>query len=164
MLALIVLVLCILLGFALVLFGLPGTYVIVIGALLYNLIAWSVEISWGTTAVLLVLALIGELFDVIASGIAVKKYGSSFTGMIGAVIGGIVGSIVGVPIPVIGSVIGLFLGGFIGAFVFELIRYRNMKKAWNAGVGSFVGRITSIFIKIVLALIMVLIIMAAVWY
>lgn len=154
----VLLAMLILLGLGLVVFGLPGTFIILLGAVIYDVVTWSWDISGTTLLILLGIAVLGEIFDVIASGIAVKKSGSSFIGVLGAVIGGIIGGIIGVPIPILGSVIGVFIGAFLGAFTFELLHYRNFKKAWHAGAAAFVGRLVSIFFKLALSVIMIIMI------
>lgn len=154
------LVLFALAGIIIVLFGLPGTFVILLGAGLYDLISWSMTISWQTLLILLVLAGLGELFDVVVGGIAARRFGSSSWGTAGAIVGAIVGGFIGVPVFIIGSVIGMFIGGFMGAFAVELVHYRSLSKAWKAGIGAFAGRVLSIFVKLELAVIMLAIIVA----
>jgi len=162
--ALIVLILFILAAFILVFFGMPGTFLILIGALIYNLITWSWSIGWTALIILLVLALLGELFDVVASAVTARHFGSSWVGVFGAVLGGIAGTVIGVPVPVLGSVLGLFIGAFVGATLFELVRQRSVRKGLRAGVGAFVGRITSIFVKLALAVMMLFVAIGGVVY
>ncbi|MBI4144888.1 DUF456 domain-containing protein [Candidatus Woesearchaeota archaeon] len=154
------LVLFALAGIVIVLFGLPGTFVILFGAALYDLISWSMAISWQTLLILLVLAGLGELFDVVVGGIAARRFGSSNIGTVGAIVGAIIGGIVGVPVFVVGSLLGMFLGAFVGAFAVELLHYRSFGKAFKAGIGAFAGKVLSIFVKLELAVIMLAIIMA----
>ncbi|HSU72721.1 MAG TPA: DUF456 domain-containing protein [Candidatus Binatia bacterium] len=163
-LGLIVLALIVVLGLILILFGLPGTIIIAVAPLFYDLVTWSLDISIATVAALVGIALLGELFDVVASGIAVKQSGTSSIGVLGAVLGGVIGGAVGLPIPIIGSIAGIFFGAFLGAFAFELIHYHDVEKAWRAGKAAFVGRLVSTFVKLALAAVMVVMLIIALWW
>src|SRR5205823_3073043 len=73
-------------------------------------------------AIVIALALLGELFELwFGYGLA-RRYGGSKRAGWGALIGGLVGAIVGVPVPIIGSVIGGFVGAFAGATLLEYSR------------------------------------------
>jgi uncharacterized protein YqgC (DUF456 family) len=108
-------------------------------------------------AIVLALALVGELIESWLGFRFAKRYGGSSRSGWGALIGGIVGAIIGVPIPVIGSVIGAFLGSFIGAALFEYSASRQLGVATRAGWGSVVGRAAAAAVKIALGLVIAVI-------
>ena len=75
-----------------------------------------------------------------------KRFGGSKYGVIGTSVGLVVGIIA--PIPG-----GIIIGPFFGALIGELINKATLDKALKAAFGSFLGLITSTFIKFVIALI-----------
>ena len=86
------------------------------------------------------------LLDYIIPAIGTKRFGGTKYGMIGTTIGLIVGLIS--PIPG-----GIIIGPFIGALIGELINKSDSKTATKAAFGSFIGFLTSTFIKFVVAII-----------
>lgn len=86
------------------------------------------------------------LLDYIIPAIGTKRFGGTKYGMIGTTIGLIVGLIA--PIPG-----GIIIGPFVGALIGELINKSDSKTATRAAFGSFIGFLTSTFIKFVVAVI-----------
>ncbi|MFN8345908.1 MAG: DUF456 domain-containing protein [Spirosomataceae bacterium] len=78
----------------------------------------------------------------------IKKFGGSSYGTWGSTIGLLLGFFV---IPAL----GIFLGAFLGALIGELIGGMEINKALKAAVGSFLGFVTSIFMKVILCLVMI---------
>lgn len=161
--ALTLLALLCLLGLVITPLGLPGTFVILAAALLYNLIHWAMAISLWVLVLLLCLALLGEILEYGLSVRMASRRGASNAAIAGALIGGLVGAFAGIPVPVLGSIIGLFLGVFIGAFLLELIFKKDVPRAFRAAVGAFYGRAGAILVKTVIGLAMMIIIAAAVF-
>lgn len=155
--ATVVLVLFCLAGIVLVPLGMPGTFVILAGAVIYNLIKWSMAVSVAVLAGLLVLALAGEVLEYILGIKLAEKRGTSRPAVIGAIIGGIVGTFAGVPVPVLGSLIGLFAGVFLGAFLVEFIRKNDPAAAFNSATGAFYGRLGAVFAKTLIGVAMIII-------
>lgn len=153
-----------LLGLVLVALHLPGTFVIVAGAALYNLITWSWSVSLQTLFILLGIALLAELIEFLFSLWGAKKFKMSRWATAGFIAGLIVGAIVGLPIPIFGSVLGMLLGSFLGAFIFSYAEKHDFKKSLKAGIGAFVTGISSIILKLALAVVMVVIFFLALFY
>ena len=86
------------------------------------------------------------LLDYIIPAIGTKRFGGSRYGVIGTSIGLVVGLLA--PIPG-----GIIIGPFIGALIGELINKSDTKTATKAAFGSFIGFLTSTFIKFVVAII-----------
>ena len=156
--------------------GLPGTWVMVlIGVLLAWLppTDWIIYISWGNVAVLVGLALFGELIEFVASAAGVGKLGGSRRAATYAIIGSMVGALSGmfiglpIPIPVIGSLIGsvLFgaLGAALGAFLGERTIGKNIDGSMKIGVAAFVGRIFGTVGKALCAAVMAVFLIALCW-
>jgi uncharacterized protein YqgC (DUF456 family) len=156
-LAIVILVLGLVTGLVLVPLGLPGLWVMVGALLAYGWLTDFRSLSVALIAIVLALALVGELIESWLGFRFAKRYGGSSRSGWGALIGGIVGAIIGVPIPVIGSVIGAFLGSFIGAALFEYSASRQLGVATRAGWGSVVGRAAAAAVKIALGLVIAVI-------
>ena len=92
------------------------------------------------------IALFIWLLDYVIPAIGTKRFGGTRYGMIGTTIGLVVGLIA--PIPG-----GIIIGPFIGALIGELLNKNDTKAATKAAFGSFIGFLTSTFIKFVVAVI-----------
>ena len=157
MLAIALLILGIVAGLVLIPLGLPGLWVMVGALLLYGWLTDFRSLSVALIAIVLGLALVGEIIESWLGFRFAKRYGGSNRSGWGALIGGIVGAIVGVPVPVIGSVIGAFLGSFLGAALFEYSTSRRLDVATRAGWGSVVGRAAAAAAKIALGVVIAVI-------
>lgn len=101
---------------------------------------------WTIQTVILIALLIA---DYAVSALGVKKYGGKKASVIGSTIGIIFGPFV---IPAFGLIIGPFLGAVIG----ELITGTKFKQSLLIGWGSLIGLFSSIVVKIILQLVMIL--------
>jgi hypothetical protein len=135
-------------GLLLIPFGLPGLWVIVLGVLGYGWLTDFRSVGMGIIALVVGLALLGEVIESWLGFRFARRYGGSSRAGWGALIGGLVGAIVGVPVPVIGSVIGGFVGAFAGAALFEYTRARHAETAAKAGWGAVLGRAAAAALKI----------------
>ena len=147
------LALCCIIGLLLVPLGLPGLWLMVIGVVGYGWLTGFSSIGVATIAIVIGLALLGELLEAwVGFGLA-RRYGGSSRAGWGALVGGIVGALVGVPVPIIGSVIGAFVGSFAGAAVFEYSLSRIPGTAMRAGWGAILGRAVAAATKMGLGLV-----------
>jgi uncharacterized protein len=138
-------------GLLLVPFGLPGTWVQVLGVVGYGFATDFQTVGWATITIVLVLAAAGEVVEFTLGGRYARKYGGSRRAAWGAILGGIVGAFMGVPLPVIGSIIGAFVGAFAGAALMEYTRSPEIRAALRVGWGAFVGRMVAIAAKSAIA-------------
>jgi uncharacterized protein YqgC (DUF456 family) len=144
-------------GLVLVPLGLPGLWVMVGALLVYGWLTDFRSVSVVMIAIVLVLALAGEIIETWLGFQFAKRYGGSSRSGWGALIGGIAGAIIGVPVAGIGSVIGAFLGSFLGAALFEFTVSRRLGVATRAGWGSVVGRAAAAAAKIALGVVIAVI-------
>ncbi|MGQ0646953.1 MAG: DUF456 family protein [Gemmatimonadaceae bacterium] len=128
--------------------GLPGLWVMIGAALVYDWLVPAASFGWVTLGVALTLAVIAEVLEFTLSAKYTRKYGGSSRAGWGAIAGGIVGSIVGFPVPIIGPVIGAFIGAFIGALVLEFTRQEATgQSATRVATGALIGRVAAAAVK-----------------
>jgi uncharacterized protein with FMN-binding domain len=156
-LALVVLVIFSLVGFAAVFFTTFGTLIIMIGALLYALMTEFAVINFKTLVILFALYLFGEIIEYIAIVLGVKKLGASNAAIAGAIIGGILGAAIGAAFFGVGLILGAFLGIFLGAFLVELALKKDVMGSLKAGAGGVLGRLGSVIVKVIIAIAMFII-------
>ena len=142
-----------------VLLTLPGTWMMVLMAMLLNVTMEDNMFSWWTIGIALAIAVIGELLELVAGGAGAKAMGASKRSILASVLGGVVGAILGtflLPIPIIGTILGSALGAGIGAVVFEftIADRRDLKHLRGIGTGAFTGRLLATVLKAVVALVM----------
>ena len=137
-----------LVGISLHIFGMPGNFVVLLGAILASFITGWEAIPLLTIMILSGIVVAGEVLDLILSSLLAKGGGASFAGIIGGIIGGFAGAIVGFPLPVVGNVAGAFAGAFLGSVLFEWFYRGELKKAFRAGSLVLLGRLISSPLKI----------------
>lgn len=141
--------------------GLPGLWVMLGAALLYNVLLPAGGIGWVTLIGCAVLVVIAEVLEFTLGARYTKKYGGSRRAGWGSIIGGIAGAIVGVPVPVIGSVIGAFVGAFAGALVGEFTVPRESRgDLTRVATGAVVGRAVAAALKTGIGVVVVVWILA----
>ena len=87
-----------LLGIAVIPFGIAGTFIIVADAFIYGLITgFDHKITLPFVGLLLAIAILVELIEELLSGIMAKKFGGSKWAMVGAIAGGFFGAVIGTP-------------------------------------------------------------------
>ena len=139
-------------------FGFPGNFIILAASLLLSWYGGFKEVTITVIALLLGLALLGELVEFILGVLGAKKYKSSNKAIIGSIVFGIIGGILGIPFFLgIGAVIGAFLGAFFGAFLVEFMLEKNVDRAMKSGWGAFIGRLAGTFFKGAIGIAMIVI-------
>jgi uncharacterized protein len=150
-------------GLLLVPLGLPGIWLIVGAAAVYNPLTKSEAIGTWTIVGVLVLATIAEVIEFTLAARYTRQYGGSKRAGWGAILGGMIGAIVGVPVPVIGSVIGAFVGSFVGALLAEWSRGTRTRAATRVATGALLGRVAATAAKIGIGFVMAVWVIAAAW-
>lgn len=134
---------------------LPGPFTSWVGLLTLYLIP-EIEVSTVTLIITLIIAVLIWILDYIIPALGTKKFGGTKAGMIGTSVGLIIGLLA--PIPG-----GIIVGPFVGAFAGELINKADSKTALKAAFGSFLGFLTSAFIKFVVAVIYLGLFISKMW-
>jgi uncharacterized protein YqgC (DUF456 family) len=160
------LVLACLLGTALTALRLPGTWLILVCALLY---AWHEGWPAGTGLLLGLLcgaAVIGEIVEMLASLILARRGGASRYASWGGVAGGVLGAIFLsflIPVFPIGTMAGALMGCFLGAAAVELAARRQLAQGTRVGFMSAIGFAIGMAAKVGLVVVMSAILLASAW-
>ena len=155
----------------------PGNWLIVLMAGLCLGLApetGMVHIGWASFTAILIIAVLGELFEFAASALGANRLGGSKRGALLAIVGSITGAIVGfffgsiIPIPIVGSVLASLLLGGGGAFVGTLAGERWAGKDWDAslkiGSAAFWGRLLGTVGKAVCGSVACALFLLALWF
>jgi uncharacterized protein YqgC (DUF456 family) len=134
---------------------LPGTPLILAGALVYAIATDFTPVGVGRLVVLGVLAVVGFVLAHAASALGVRGAGGSRWSMVGALAGAILGLLV--------PPFGLLIGPLLGAIAVELWRTHRLVDSVRAGVGAVVGLVAGIVAHIALAFTMVALFAWWVW-
>ncbi|MEO8602965.1 MAG: DUF456 family protein [bacterium] len=147
--------------FALV-FGLPGTVLIVLFAMLYGWATGFVAVQWSTIGWLALLAVVAEGLEFFAGAAGAVGARPSRRVTIGAIGGAFVGAILGAPILFgIGALLGALAGAFIGAAVAVRSEGGSLDESLTTGMAALRGRLLGFIVKSALAVVMVVIVMIA---
>src|SRR5689334_20184212 len=134
---------------------LPGTTIILAGAIIHRLMLGADKsIGWTGISILVLLTLISYGLEFVSGYFGAKYFGATRWGTIGALIGGVVGLVFGI--------VGIFVGPIIGALVGEFIAGKRLINAGRAGWGTLLGTIGGMVSKLVIGLVMILIFEASV--
>ena len=127
---------------------LPGTTIILAGAIIHRLMLGADKsISWRVIAVLVLLTLATYALDFLSGYFGARYFGATKWGTFGAIIGMLIGLFFGL--------IGLFVGPVIGAITGEFIAGKKMIDAGRAGWGSLLGNLGGMAAKLLIALVMI---------
>ena len=151
--SLLLLIITSLAGLLIIPFGLPGLWVMVLGVVAYGWLTGFQAVTAGIVALVLALAVVGEVIEAWLGFRLARRYGGSSRAGWGALAGGLIGAVVGVPVPLIGSVIGGFVGAFVGAALLEYTRARRTDAAAGAGWGAVLGRAAAAAVKMALGIV-----------
>jgi len=146
-----------------VLLTLPGTWMMLAAAGVVAWLSWGLISPW-TLAVLLVLAIAGEVLETFSSSAGARCTGASRWGGRGALLGSVIGALAGtfvIPVPLFGSLIGACLGAAGGAILAELAVGRSAGQSARVGAGAGLGRLAAVAVKFAVAAAMWLIIVVA---
>lgn len=136
--------------------ALPGTLLILGGAVLGAWIDDFTRVGAGTLAVLAVLAVLAWLLDYVASLLGAKKAGASRQALIGAALGTVAGLLFGI--------VGVLFLPLVGAAIGEYLARRDRVQAMKVGVATWLGLLAGMLAKVVVAFAMVgIFVFALIW-
>ncbi|MEM1330780.1 MAG: DUF456 domain-containing protein [Planctomycetota bacterium] len=155
-----------LVGVLLTLLTLPGTWAMLLVAMLAW--AWRPELyHWGWIAGAGVLAAGAEVAEFLASAAGARKAGGSRSASVAAIIGALIGGLLGtvfIPVPLVGTITGAVAGAAMGAFAAErAVAGGTWRESYRVGQGAGVGRLWSVVIKTGFACGMAILLMLGAW-
>jgi uncharacterized protein YqgC (DUF456 family) len=127
---------------------LPGTVLILLGALFYAVLEGFHSIGWPTMLVLAVLTAAATTADIWVGGLGARAGGASGWSILAGLLGGLIGLI-------FFSLPGAVLGAVLGVLVSEIVRVRDWRQALKAGGGWAAGWLLSVLVQLGLGLAMV---------
>ena len=142
----------ILMGALLVLAGIAGSVLPVLpgpltgwfGILLLYLTEM-VPMNYYALGISFTIALAIFVLDYFIPAIGAKRFGGSKKGATGATLGLLIGLVAPIPF-------GFVIGAFAGAFIGELLhQHDDIKRAWRSAMGSFLGFLTSVGMKLLVS-------------
>ena len=125
----------------------PGTPLILAGALLYAIATDFTPIGAWRLVLLAVLAVLGALVGALAGSLGARRAGGSRRAAVGAVVGLVVGLFIGP--------IGVVAGPVVGAILGELSGARPWDESVRAGVGTLLGLVAGALAHVAIAATMV---------
>ena len=152
----------------LVVFGLPGNWLIVISTCMFAWWQWDKSVfSIYTLIAIVILAALGELVEFTAGMIGAKKSGASWPGSVAALFGAVTGAVLGTflfPIPFLGTLLGACTGAGLCVWGMEFSRGTKAEHSLRYAVGAGLGEFFGITSKFALGIIIWLIVaVAAFW-
>lgn len=150
-------------------FSLPGNWFIAGLAALFVFSMGSGDaaqgLNWHAVALLILIAVGGEVLEFFASAAGVAKRGGSrravALAIAGTIAGSIIGAVMGLPIPIVGSLAGALMGGasgaFAGAYLGEMWKHGNAGKSVSVGMGAAIGRLLGTMGKLLVGAVMIVI-------
>jgi uncharacterized protein YqgC (DUF456 family) len=147
-------ILLLIVGFLVALLGIIGSFLPVlpgpltswVGLLLLHLTN-AVPMNWTFLGITLGVAILIWIIDYFIPAMGTKKFGGTRYGVIGTMLGLIIGLLSPIPF---GIIIGAFVGAFVGEMMYD---NKDKKRALKASIGSFLGFMTSAFLKFIAAVI-----------
>lgn len=125
----------------------PGTPLILLGALIYAVATDFQPVDGWRLLLLGGLTVIGYTLDYLSGALGTRKLGGSRWAVFGAVGGGMVGLFFGP--------LGILLGPILGAIAVELIYRKDLQVALKSGVGAVIGVFLGVLAKFSIAVVMV---------
>ena len=157
-------ILILFIGIFSIVFGIPGTAVILIDVILYALITGFEKVGIKVVLVLLAISILAETIDFSIGVAGAARFGISRRAIWISVISGFIGALALTPFFFgLGTVVGIFLGGFAGVLGIELVHQSRLKPALRTGYGAILGRVAGTLIKGFCALAMIIITMSNIY-
>jgi len=152
----------------LVLFTLPGNWLMVVGTCLFAWWRWDDRVfSWPLLVAAGVLALIAEIIEFFAGAGGAKRCGAGWLGALAAIGGALFGAIVGtiaIAVGVFGTLLGACLGAGMATWVVERITGTEHNQSVRSGIGAGTGVLVGTVSKFAIGCIIWLLIAVAAFY
>jgi uncharacterized protein YqgC (DUF456 family) len=138
-----------------VIFGLPGTWLMVLAT---ALVAWwqrDLTISPWTLLAMGLIALAAEVVELLAGLLGASRAGGGWRASLAATVGGLVGAVAGtllIPVPILGTLVGACAGAGLAATAVHRSPSQSPQLALRVGLSAGIGRLVGTLVKLALAL------------
>ncbi len=144
--------------------GIPGTWIILLDAIVYAWLTHFNVLTWYGILFLFLLTIIGEALEFYLSIKGIKRSNPSKGVVLVSFFCGFFLAIIMAPLFFgLGAILGALLGTFGGAFLMEYLSQRRMGHAIDVGRKAFVGRLLGFLSKFTIATIMILFIVTRIF-
>jgi uncharacterized protein YqgC (DUF456 family) len=145
-------------GMVLAFLTLPGVWFMLAVAVAVELLFPAQTVFRPATLITLVLvAILGEIIELLASAVGAGKAGGSRKSAVLSVIGAMLGAVAGtvlIPVPILGTIAGACLGaGLFALFSERLLERRDWDQSAQVAKGAAMGRLAATFVKITIAVV-----------
>ena len=147
-------------------FSLPANWMLIALAAVWKYMSTSAnQMDFSFFALLVGLALLGELLEFGLLAVKAKKYGSSNSGLFAGLVGAVLGAIMCAPFLFgLGALLGALAGAWLGCYLMELlVRGGGHAKAVQAAMGALVGRFLGTVCKCAIGALILCCVARAVW-
>jgi uncharacterized protein YqgC (DUF456 family) len=127
--------------------GIPGTPLILAGAVIYAFATnWS-PIGLPQLAILAALMALAEIAGYLSVALGTRRAGGSRWAIVGAIVGALAGMAF--------APVGLLVGPLVGAIAGEMLRTGQLRGSVTTGIGAAIGMMVGAVLQVALALMMV---------
>ena len=146
-------------------FSLPANWILIALAAAWKYMSASAsQMHFGFFALLVGLAVLGELLEFGLLALKAKKYGSSNSGLFAGLVGAIIGAILCAPFLFgLGALLGALAGAWLGCYLMEILRGGGHERAVHAAMGALLGRFLGTVCKCGIGAVILTCIARAVW-
>jgi hypothetical protein len=131
-----------------ILVSLPGGWIALGLAVVFDAITGFGAIGWVTLGIFAGLLVVGEVIESLLGLVYVAKKGATRWGVVGGFAGGLAGAVAGSgAVPVVGTLIGGLAGAFGGAVLGEYLRDQQLEPSLRIGVHATVGKLLATTVK-----------------
>jgi len=146
-------------------FSLPANWMLIALAGVWKYMSTAADqMNMGFFALLIGLAVLGELLEFGLLALKAKRYGSSNSGLFAGLVGAVIGAIMCAPFLLgLGALLGALAGAWLGCYLMELVRGGGHAKAVQAAMGALVGRFLGTVCKCAIGAVILTCIARAIW-
>jgi uncharacterized protein YqgC (DUF456 family) len=147
-----------------IIFGIPGTIIILIDVIVYAFITGFDKIGIKIILILIAITILAEGLDFVLGISGAARLGITKRVVWISAFGGLAGAMLLTPVFFgLGSVLGVFLGGFACMLMFELLHQSKLKPALRSSYSALLGRVSGTLAKGFCALVMIIITMSNIY-
>jgi len=146
-------------------FSLPANWMLIALAIVWKYMSSAADqMNIGFFALLIGLAVLGEVLEFGLLALKAKRYGSSNSGLFAGLVGAVIGAIMCAPFMFgLGALLGALAGAWLGCYLMELVRGGGHEKAVQAAMGALVGRFLGTVCKCGIGAVILTCIARAIW-